>query len=162
MPLDLVLPPIPLIPGDILTYSPSDLSGRLIALKTWHNVSHVETYIGDGKSIASRFPEGIGTYDIRLEHLRGIFRPQWNWDRENVLHWHNPRIGEPYDWVTLFTFLGFRERNPYDKGMICSEHAAWSALASGGRPFGNELCRKIAPFQFEITAHSIYLPQWMV
>jgi hypothetical protein len=154
----LTAPPIDLHPGDVLLYSPSDLAGRLIAFKTWHRISHIETYIGEGKSIASRFPSGVGTYPVRLTNLVSIYRPTWTWDRENVLRWQAAHDGERYDWQTLFTFLGIQEADPYDPGMICSEHAAWAALASGGRPFGNEPCHQIAPFQFGTTDD--YVQQW--
>lgn len=182
--MELTSLPVPCFPGDIFSYwTPGSFTAEAIAYKTCHKVSHVETFIGDDEvtrdrlvaaglipadspvrayAIAARFPEGVGTYPVRLEHLIAIHRPQWQWDQQNVIAWQRSVNGQRYDWQTLFTFLGIEEKDPYDTGMICSEHMAWVTLASSAtaRPFGNEPCRKVAPYQVGVLPLSVMAPIW--
>lgn len=68
--------------GDILLYPPRSFFGRLIAIKTWHKIAHVEIYAGDGQSVASRDGIGVNLYPARLDDVKHVLRPAvlFEWD----------------------------------------------------------------------------------
>ena len=62
-------------PGDILLYGGRGLVDRLIQFRTWSDVSHIEIYVGEGRSVASRNGIGVGKYPLRLpEGIRRVYR----------------------------------------------------------------------------------------
>jgi hypothetical protein len=63
-------------PGDVLLYKPKGLFGWLIRVKTWHKIAHVECYVGDGLSVASRDGKGVGKYPLRSSELAVVCRPK--------------------------------------------------------------------------------------
>ena len=140
-------------PGDVLLYwTNNSVYGWLIALKTWHKVSHVETYVGDGKSIASRNGIGVGTYPLRLDGLICVRRPEWAFDLQKVLDWQRTVDGYGYDFDGLLYFIAPDYKDKPDRAMICSEHATWAARISGGEPFdAGEPADRIAPFEFLVS-----------
>lgn len=140
-------------PGDVLIYwTRNSLFSWLIALKTWHCASHVETYIGDGKVIASRNGIGVGTYPLRHDGLIVVRRPKWDFDLRAVLEWQKTVHGYRYDFTGLLYFIFPWYTEKPDCEMICSEHATWAARVSGGAPFDPaEPADKIAPFEFLVS-----------
>lgn len=138
----------PLRPGDVLLYRTSGLFGLVIRLKTWSPVSHVETYVGFGHSVASRDGIGVGMYDVRRDHLAYVLRPTAPFNLEAALKWQEKVAGARYDWLGVVRSFA----DPYEGGVKgrywCSEHAAIFANKGGIRPFGHFRPDKIAPANF--------------
>jgi hypothetical protein len=127
-------PPLPdLRMGDVLLYSPSDLVGYLISLKTWTLLSHAEVYIGGGRCIGARI-EGVAFYTERVDkYLRFIRRPFMpegkQFDAVAAYKAVSDTIGKPYDVSAFWAFF-----NPWEKhrkvGRICS--VVTTAYLEGG------------------------------
>lgn len=131
--------------GDVLLYRPTGLFGRVIALKTWHMIAHVEVSLGGGESVASRDGLGVGRYPHRSADLAHVLRPVLPMDLAAALRWFRTVEGQPYGWVDLLAFIGLTADGP---GMVCSPFAT-EFLRAGGLPvFRSEPARFIAPFQF--------------
>lgn len=62
-------------PGDLLLYGGGSLAAWLIQFRTWSDVSHVEIYLGGGRSLASR-AAGVDIYPLRVLNLRRVLRPK--------------------------------------------------------------------------------------
>lgn len=138
-------------PGDVLLYSPRGIFGWLIAVKTWHATSHVEVYIGNGLSVASRDGIGVDIYPLRVEQIQKICRQRgkMKFDAAAGLKWFiQDAQGKPYGWLDLFAFVGINIDGP---GMICSTFATEFVRACGTDPFNGEDSKKIAPFQFALS-----------
>ncbi len=128
-----------LMPGDILLYGGRDLVSRLIQFRTWSDVSHIEIYVGEGRSVASRNGLGVGKYPLRIVGLRRVYRatigaltyPQFNF--ENCMAWFATVDGTPYGWADLLRFYLI---NVPTKGLICSEFADLF-FRNGGLPLFN-------------------------
>lgn len=140
------------LPGDILLYSPKGFYGWLIAVKTWHMISHVEIYIGFGTTIAAR-SAGVNYYPLELnDRLAIALRPPVPpFDIKKALAWFNKNAkGQAYDWKGL---LRFTSRKPYtgivsEDAQFCSELGT-RFLRNGDLPvFGLLDADSIAPFQF--------------
>jgi hypothetical protein len=126
-------------PGDVLLYRGRGLFSFIIRLKTWSDVSHCETYMGSGRSAASRDGLGVDTYPFRWTgiHLNmpAGRRAHYGW------------IGQSYDWLGLLIFFLAAKQGHLDK-MFCSEHTARLANAFGYKPFGTMDCDRISPSMF--------------
>jgi len=146
-------------PGDILLYKNSALVSWWIRFKTWSDVNHCETYIGDGKVAAARGPYdgtgGVNTYDVRLDNLRFIVRPNQPFDIEKMIAWHQTTIGQKYDlWGVVRVFYlggdGKQDR------MFCSEHSARMAKLANGGPgmFAEDFdCDEVSPGMILSSPH---------
>lgn len=104
-------------PGDILLYGDASLLSRLIRFRTWSDVSHVEVYIEDGRSLASR-SDGVKKYSLRIDGLRRVYRPKLNFNLVDGLEWFKTVDGTKYGWLDLFRFYGIDRPT---EGLICSE-----------------------------------------
>lgn len=135
-------------PGDCLLYQPSSIYGWIIRLKTWHPVSHVEVYAGDGQSWASRDGVGVGQYPLRLKDLYKVLRPTQPLDLGAMAKLAAELDGTPYGWKDLLAFTGLKHNF---KGIVCSPYACRLYKVGGLSLFGAEPCHFIAPFQFETT-----------
>lgn len=135
-----------LLPGDVLLYKASSLYGRIIAIKTWHPISHVECYIGAGHSVASRDGVGTGQYPVRLSDLAVVCRPPASFNVVQALHWFAAQPHRPYGWLELVNFVGIALQK---KGVVCSPFVTEFLRAGGFDPFNGDLADNIAPFQFE-------------
>jgi len=142
--MDQSSPPAPQ-PGDCLLYRPTGFFGRLIAIKTWHPLSHVEVYVGKGVSVASRDGEGVGYYPLRLEQLAYVLRPTVPLDLAAGLRYARRMTGTPYGWMDLLNFVGV---NVDSKGIVCSPFATEFYRACGWNCFPQDQANDIAPFQF--------------
>ena len=146
-------------PGDVLLYRGRGLFGFIIRLKTWSYVSHCETYMGIGRSAASRDGQGVGTYPFRWTGLKYVLRPlpgvQLNVHAGR--RWHHGVIGQKYDWLGLLIFFLAARQGHLDK-MFCSEHTARLANAMGYKPFGTMDCDRISPGMF--LASPLYEIVW--
>jgi hypothetical protein len=118
-------------PGDCLLYRPTDVFDYAVALKTWTYVSHVECFIGQGFSVASRNGRGVDRYPLREDNVAAVLRPgpEFRLDMAmNVFYFGNGTPGsklqfQKYGWVTLGTFC-LLNNNPIEGHQICSEFAA--------------------------------------
>lgn len=120
-------------PGDCVLYRPTDLFDWAVALKTWTRVSHVEVYIGDHHSVASRNGQGVEQYLARLHDVAAVRRPGPDFDLEKAMRWFDAIArGQKYGWRTLLTFI-LLNNNPVEGHMICSEFAA-EFYKAGGLP----------------------------
>jgi len=112
--------PLPeLQPGDILLYG-GGLIGWLIELRTWSDVSHVEIYIGNGRSLASR-AHGPREYPMNIMGLRRVIRPVAPFVLSGGLAWFEDIASRlPYGYFDLARFYLI---NVPTRGLICSEFA---------------------------------------
>jgi hypothetical protein len=136
--------------GDVLLYKPKGLFGWFIRVKTWHAVAHVECYIGDGFSVASRDGIGVGKYPLRTSELVTVCRPidavVLNWPR--ALAWFDRQKGTRYGWIDLLQFAGL---NVDADGIVCSPFIARFCRMLGYDPFNGEDPQKVAPFEFALS-----------
>ena len=145
--------------GDALLYfdsaSPMDWA---IAVKTFTKVSHIEIYVGYGKSIAARPGVGCGKYPLRRDGLVAIRRPIKPFDLNAAMAWftrsrgvHPAPCREDYDWKGLLCFtLAVKQGSP-DK-MFCSELALRFYRHGKFEPFAPELdADTTPPSYFDIT-----------
>ena len=124
-------------PGDVLVFNRGGLFGWAIRTKTYGRASHVETYIGQGKTVGSRDGIGVNTFDLDPSGLVVVLRPS-HFDVENACAWHKTVIGQRYDWLGLFwSFYAIRTGSDNHK-MFCSEHATRFARQGGFEPFSPE------------------------
>jgi hypothetical protein len=139
-------------PGDHLLYSPTGFFGLLIAVKSWHKIAHIEVYVGNGSSIASRDGVGVGLYPFREDDLAYILRPNQPIDLEKGLAWFRTVQGQGYDWLGLLRFAWRSEYVPekaHENKQFCSEFVTRFDRQMGFDPFPREDADAIAPFQFE-------------
>ncbi len=141
-------------PGDCLLYGPRGLAGWIIAIKTWHRIAHVEIYVGDGRSVASRDGIGVDLYPLR-EDFTQVRRPTQPFDIVAALLWFQTVRGQAYDWWGLVRFVTWgrvstQEEAP--RAQFCSELATRFYARGGFQPFGDEDADAIAPAQFATTA----------
>lgn len=111
--------------GDCLLYRPSSVFGWLIAVKTFTRISHVEVYVGGGKSFTSRDGKGVDIYPLRTDGLAAVRRPVSplpNLDK--ALAWTQLVRGQAYDFKDLWTFLLMGKPSGDPLKMICSESVA--------------------------------------
>lgn len=138
-------------PGDVLLYSGKGPMSWWIKIKTWSNVSHVETYVGGGWSVASRDGIGVGTYKLRREGLKYVYRPEGFFDIVTALRAHSLWLGQKYDWLGLFVFYLAAKHGSPEK-MFCSEHTARFANSAGLYPFGATFdCDRVSPGMFKAS-----------
>jgi hypothetical protein len=146
-------------PGDCLLYRPSGVFGRIIAIKTWHRISHVEVFIGTSTitdqteytSVASRDGKGVNFYQTRTSELAYILRPQASLDLAAGIRYARRLVGTPYGWTDLLNFIGF---SIDAKGIVCSPFATGFYRACGFNIFPTDDINKIAPFQFlDLVGH---------
>lgn len=126
-------------PGDHLLYGvkPRDLFGWVTRIKTWSPAVHIELYVGDYVSVASRNGEGVNKYPVRMEQLIGVLRPRVPIDLAKGLQWFSQSNvqGKPYGWLELLHFVGLKVKSP---GWICSQFVALFDEACGFLPFNPE------------------------
>lgn len=135
-------------PADILLYRANSVFGRIIGIKTWSDIAHVEVSIGGGESVASRDGKGVGRYPHRSADLAHILRPVQPVDLEAALRWFRSMEGEPYGWLDLLAFVGWTGDA---KGVVCSPFAT-QFLRAGGLPiFRGYPHNKIAPCYFLVS-----------
>lgn len=145
--------------GDVMLFTASGLYGRIIALKTWHPISHVEVYVGDGQSAASRDGKGVGLYPVRSADLAYVLRPTVPFQSSAALYWfYKEANGLPYGWADLLRFVGLKVNT---RGLVCSPFATLLLRAGAVPIFNREDAELIAPFQFltsELLAE-VWTPQ---
>lgn len=137
--------PLDLQPGDCLLYKPKGLFGQIIRLKTWHSISHVEMYVGDSMSYASRDGQGVNLYPWRDTELAYILRPKVPLNLPAGWAYARSMIGTPYGWLDLLAFMGITKNFP---GIVCSAFVTEIYRHAGWRIFPTDTPEDIAPFEF--------------
>ena len=123
-----------LLPGDLLCYRGTGFFSRLIRIKSWSELSHVECYFGCNVSGASRDGEGVGSYPLRLDGLYYVLRPVPPVDLAAARLWHETVKGQRYDWKGILVFTLAVKQGATDK-MFCSEYATRFYRAGRCEPF---------------------------
>lgn len=142
-------------PADVLLYKGSGFFSRVIQIKTWHPISHVEVSIGPEESVASRDGIGVGRYPRRDADLAHVLRPLLPFDLAAAMRYFARMNGTAYGWLDLLAFVGVN----YDaNGIVCSPFATEFLRAGGVRVFNTEPAREIAPFQF--LTSELLVPIW--
>lgn len=136
-------------PGDVILYRGTGLYGFAIRVKTWHDVGHVEVYIGDGMAVASRPGRGKGAqrYQVRLDDtVVAVLRPTQPIDLAlGLARFDREMAGMSYGWSDLVAFIGLT----YDgHGIVCSSCATWFLRAANLPVFNREPINAIAPCDF--------------
>jgi hypothetical protein len=139
-----------LLPGDVLLYKPTGIFGTLIRIKSWHEISHCEMYVGDSKSVASRDGIGVNVYPWRNTQLVYVLRPTYPLDWASFWRWFLTVKGEKYDWWGLHRFLIASSPSSGDNDkMFCSEFLTRAYRYLNAHVFSDyEDADAIAPFQF--------------
>lgn len=134
--------------GDVLLYRPVGFYGLLIWVKSWHPIAHVETFVGNGESIASRDGLGTGVYPLRLSELAIVCRPRVPVDIAGARARFEQLPHRPYGWLDLLEFIGLDVDAP---GIVCSP-CATEVMRDAGLVdlFNGEPAKMIAPFQFAL------------
>lgn len=145
-----MLVPEELRPGDVLLYSPSDIFGLIIAIKTWTMLSHVEVYVGQGRVVAAR-STGVNLYSERIDgHLKYVRRPVYAkpFDEEAAYKSVMQMIGAPYEIGGLLSFY-LPWMNRHRATRICSSIATVFLRGGGFEPFNPALdADDVSPAQF--------------
>jgi hypothetical protein len=135
-------------PGDVLLYQAKGVYGWIIRFHTGHPIAHVECYIGNGRSVASRDGKGTGNYELRLDGLVTVCRPRVPYNLQAGLAWLQRTGHRPYGWLDLAQFADL----PFNtNGIVCSPFVTEFARACGYDPFNGEPAEKVAPFMFETS-----------
>jgi hypothetical protein len=138
-------------PGDVLLYRPTGIFGRIIALKTWHRISHVEVAVAPGQALASRDAKGVNDYPLRWAQLACVRRPIVPFDVDKAFAYFKTVKGQGYDFLGLLAF--FRTKRGKTNGkQFCSEFATNYYRAGGLEPFHGEDAAVIPPYYFETLA----------
>lgn len=147
-------------PGDVLLYASKGWIAWVIKTKTWSDINHTETYLGDELSAASRDGLGVDTYPTRWEGLKYVLRPQSTIDLAAGALWHKSVCKQGYDWLGLLASF-FSQKGGSSTKMFCSEHTARLAQRFGYFPFGSAYdCDKVSPGMFK--ASPVYDLVWSV
>lgn len=107
-----------LIPGDHLLYSRPGFWSKTIKIKTWSNFSHVEVYLGEGKSFSSREKIGTGIFGLAKDFVC-ILRPTDIIYMDIAVKWAEKVSGQSYDYLGLLRFFTLGKQSE-DK-QFCSE-----------------------------------------
>lgn len=135
--------------GDVLLYSGTGFFSKLIKVKTWSAISHVEVSIGNGYSVASRDGQGVGLYPHRATELVAILRPKGPFDVTAAMRWFQTVDGQGYDWLGLMAFYWAKWQGKENGKMFCSEFAVRFLRAGGVEPFTPETdADAVAPGEF--------------
>lgn len=94
-----------LVPGDAILYSSNSVIDTIIEEKTGGIAAHVEIYVSEGQSIASRNGIGVGQYATRTDSVVAILRPTASLDLVSGIHWFDSVNHDGYDWVGLLNFF---------------------------------------------------------
>lgn len=142
--------PLPTLqPGDIMLYAGSGFVDWAIKLRTWSDVDHIEVYLGNQQSTASRNGIGVNTYPFRRDGLKYVRRPLGIFDLDAATKYADAMKGTPYGYGDLGRFYLL---NIPTKGVICSQYgdllfdAAGTVLFAEDYPAGS-----ISPRDYRVT-----------
>lgn len=133
-------------PGDVLLYRPKGVFGWVIRFHTGYKIGHVEVYVGNGQSVASRDGVGVDVYPWRNTELAYVLRPTCPFNLVRAMAWFT-RVGkgQPYGWLDLLQFCGY---DVEARGMVCSPCATYMQRAGEIPVFGDRPAETIKPGDF--------------
>ena len=138
-----------LLPGDVLLYRGGGFWSWAIRVKTWADVSHVEVYVGEEQSVASRDGVGVRRFPLRTTGFYAVLRPRLPFDSRAAVAWFETVNGQGYDWMGLVNFYLAKWRGRENGRQFCSEFATRFLRAGGVEPFTPEAdADTIAPGEF--------------
>jgi hypothetical protein len=140
------------MPGDVLLFNRDGFYNRLIQVKTWSLVSHVEI-VADASAgyplmAASRNGEGVNLYELDSHGLYCVLRPVQPFSRATALTWMRSVQGQKYDWIGLLAFASAKFQGKDNGRMFCSEFACRFLRAGGVDAFNGADADAIAPSDF--------------
>jgi hypothetical protein len=143
-----VNPPGPsdLLPGDhCLYFDRASVVDWLIAARTWGQAAHIEIYVGQGGSIASRNGIGVNRYPFRADGLVVVLRPRLPFDFNAGMAWFETVSGQKYDFTGLLSFYLMGHVGSNDR-KFCSELTCLWDRAAGIPSFAYDWpAEKVAP-----------------
>lgn len=139
-------------PGDVLLYDGTGIVAFVIETKTGSDVDHVEVYIGQGQTVASRNGIGVDQYPVRMEGLRYVLRPMGDsWGLNGGLRWFQTVTGEGYDWAGLLAFSNLVKEGER-KHLFCSSFATLFLRAMGVGVFNDRYeAGRVSPRDFKLS-----------
>jgi hypothetical protein len=142
--------------GDICLYSTRDLTDEVIELKEGDDIAHIEIYMGNNVSWASRNGIGVNAYPFRPEGLKYVLRPIGHFNEEVATSWFNDGVkGLPYGFGDILESINIKNNL---KGVDCSHFAA-SLLEIAQVPLFNSWYpkNKITPRDFKMVKEAILI-----
>lgn len=144
--------PFMLEPGDILLYSGKSIWSWTIKVKTWSDISHVEIFLGEGKTFSSREKQGVNIYDFTSENLVVVLRPNDSIDIGKLLTFARAVQGQKYDYWGLLRFFKLGKQSQ-DK-QFCSESVTRACRFAGFKVFAEEYdADLVSPGMFLSSPH---------
>ena len=146
--------------GDALIFSRKGVFDTIIRIKTWSPATHVEIYIGNGKTVAARNGIGCAVYPVDLNGLYCVLRPKLkSFDLVKAMAAFSANEdGRPYGWLALFSFCLL---DLHDKGRFCSELATIFWRDGGFDAFNRWIKAEIvAPGDLLYIHHSVVERIW--
>lgn len=128
--------PSTLVAGQILGYHLADDLADFLIERTGP-IAHVELYLGNGESLASRNGIGVGRYPLRMEGITAILTPTFTVDMDAILKWFDSVNGQPYDFTALSGFV-FGENRQTPEHLFCSAFVALAFIRTQ-QPILNKL-----------------------
>ncbi len=137
-------------PGDILLYYEPGFVDWCISFRTWSDVAHVEIYLGDGLSTASRNGIGVDIYPLRLDGLQYVRRPVVPFDLAAARVFAAKMRGTPYGYADLGRFYLLKIPT---KGLICSQYGDLLLRAGSVIAFAEDYpAGAVSPRDFRLTS----------
>lgn len=151
LPFNLMIFPDDLRVGDILLYTSSEFTDKVIEVKTGDDVAHIEIYAGNACSWASRNGIGVDHYPFREAGLKYVRRPL-GFDVDAATVYAGSVLGTPYGWGDIAETVDISNLLP---GMDCSHFAAELLEHASCPQFDkNYDKRKITPRDFKLSNQS--------
>lgn len=140
-------------PGDVLLYGGSGLWYRLIQVKTYSDVGHVEVYAGGGKVVTATPNGGVDYHHYEPKNLRYVRRPVGAWSLALADEWFRTVRGAKYDkWGLIWNFTRPEGDGERSAAMVCSEVSTLYLRAGGVDPFSQDTkASKVSPAEFKRT-----------
>lgn len=136
-------------PGDVLLFARTGFFNWLIHHVTNAPVSHTETYMGGGITIASRNGKGVSAYLLDTSGLAVILRPKTHFNVGKALAYHQSVSGQGYDWTGLWRAFAQNKWGRNNTKQWCSENTTNVQRAGGVEPFTPDIpADMIAPGDF--------------
>lgn len=142
--------------GDICLYSTLDITDEVIEWKEGDNVAHIEIYIGNNVSWASRNGTGVNAYPFRFSGLKYVLSPVGTFNIDKATKWFNDGVkGLPYGFGDILESINIKNNL---KGVDCS-HFGSSLLEVAEVPLFNSWYpkNKITPRDFKIVKEAILI-----
>jgi hypothetical protein len=146
-----------LLKGDTLLYfDKRSIVDWIIALKTWSKIAHVEIYVGQGMSVASRNGIGVNRYALRTDGLICVRRSRVTLDMNKADEWFQKTArGQKYDFLGLLCFMLAVKRGSLNR-MYCSEFWTRWMRRAGSDPFNPDWDADRVPPSFCYSTNALW------